>query len=144
MIRVMLADDDLTLREGLYELLELSDVVTVVGLAENGAEAVKVAVQLRPDVLVMDLAMPVMDGMEAAWQLYALAPQIKVLFLSGRSGYCIRHGVPASVQGFVIKTDVVEELDLAIQAVHHGELYLSSHHITGPNGEAVLAGKAWG
>lgn len=141
MIRVMLADDDLTLREGLCELLELSGMVKVVGEADNGAEAVEVALRLRPDVLVMDLGMPVVDGMTAAWLLYAAAPHIKVLFLSGYNGNCIRHNVPATVRGFVVKTDLVEELDKAIETVYEGEVYLSPHHARLPgreNGKVVM------
>ena len=129
MIRVMLADDDYTLRQGVRELLELTGGMMVVGEAADGREAVEVAQRVRPDVLVIDLNMPVVDGVAAAWQLAAAVPTMSILLLTGYDRKeCIRHQVPGNVRGFVLKTDAVEILSSAIQAVHDGQVYLPTHH----------------
>jgi two-component system response regulator DesR len=129
MIRVVLADDDFTLRQGVRELLELTGEMKVVGEAADGEAAVEVVKRVRPDVLVIDLNMPGVDGIGAAWQLQAAVPELSILFLTGYGRKeCIRHQVPANVRGFVLKTDVVEILGSAIQAVQGGQLYLPPHH----------------
>jgi two-component system response regulator DesR len=132
MIRVVLADDDVTLREGVRELLELVGEIKVVGEAADGEQAVAVSKRVRPDVLVIDLNMPVVDGMAAAWLLATAVPELSILFLTGYDRKeCIRYQVPGNVRGFVLKTDVVEILGSAIQAVYGGQVYLPPHHETG-------------
>jgi two-component system response regulator NreC len=126
-IRVLLVDDHAILREGLRALLEREPDMQVVGEAEDGRAAVEQARQLQPDVVVMDIAMPLLNGIEATRQIKCLPYKIEVLVLSmyDDEGY-IRQALTAGALGYILKDALARELMDAIRAIHQGEAVLSS------------------
>ena len=126
-IRVLIVDDHNLVRAGIHSLLKLVDDIEVIGEASDGKEALVKARQLRPDVVLMDLAMPVMGGLEATRRLRRAFPGIKVLALTqyDDSEYVIPI-IEAGACGFITKMSAFTELAAAIQAAHRGESYLSS------------------
>jgi DNA-binding NarL/FixJ family response regulator len=126
-IRVLLVDDHTILRQGLKALLALSDDIEVIGEAGDGNDAISNIQKLHPDVVVMDMAMPGMDGLESTRRITRDHPQTKVLVLSQHDDE--RYILPvlrAGAMGYVLKRAAGEELVLAIRAVNHGESYLQS------------------
>jgi DNA-binding NarL/FixJ family response regulator len=125
--KVLLADDHTIVREGLLALLQGHQDVAVVGTAENGREAVDKARRLFPDVVVMDIAMPLLNGIEATRQLHRLLPQTKVIVLTMYADevYVLR-ALQAGVRGYLLKKAASAELLQAIHAVERGDFYLSS------------------
>jgi DNA-binding NarL/FixJ family response regulator len=124
-IRILLADDHKIMREGLKALLDDAPDIEIVGLAANGREAVQQAAELRPDVVVMDLNMPEMDGIEATRQLLVADPAARVLILSmviDRD--CVLECLKAGAKGYLVKDCAAEELQNAIQALAAGESFL--------------------
>lgn len=126
-IKVLLADDHTIVREGLLSLLRQQRDVTIVGTAENGREAVDMARSTFPDVVVMDIAMPQMNGIEATRQLTRLMPKTKVIVLTmyADEEYIVR-ALQAGVRGYLLKKAAAAELLQAIRAVERGDFYLSS------------------
>jgi two-component system response regulator NreC len=125
--KVLLADDHTIMREGLLSLLREQPDIAVVGTAENGREAVEKARRSFPDVVVMDIAMPLLNGIEAARQLRRVLPQTKVIVLTmyADNDYVLR-ALQAGVQGYLLKKAAAAELLEAIRAVERGNFYLSS------------------
>jgi DNA-binding NarL/FixJ family response regulator len=124
-IRILLADDHKIMREGLKALVDGMADIEVAGLAANGRQAVQMFAELRPDIVVMDLNMPEMDGLEATRQLLAVDPAAKVLILSmviDRD--CVLECLKFGVKGYLIKDCAGEELQAAIQALAAGESFL--------------------
>jgi DNA-binding NarL/FixJ family response regulator len=130
-IRVMLAEDHAIVREGLRSLLEKQPDMEIVCEAEDGRMAVERARELLPDVVIMDITMPHLNGIEATRQITNAFPQIKVVALSGHSNRrFIVDMLEAGAKGYVLKECLFDELLYAIRAVTAGENYLSSK-ITG-------------
>ena len=125
-IKVLIADDHTLVRDGIRSLLELIVDIEIVGEAVNGKEALEKVKQLAPDVVLMDLAMPIMGGLEATRRIRKRFPQTKVLALTqyDDSEYVIPV-IEAGASGFVTKMSAFSELTSAIQAVYKGESYLS-------------------
>lgn len=120
-IRVLLADDQRLMRDGLRTLLELEDDLEVVGEAENGRTAVELAGELQPDVVLMDVRMPEMDGVEATRQLAARQPECRVIILTTFDDESIIfEGLRAGALGYLLKDVSGEELAAAIREVHRG------------------------
>lgn len=120
-IRVLLADDQRLMRDGLRTLLELEDDLEVVGEAENGRAAVNLAGELHPDVVLMDVRMPEMDGVEATRQLAARQPECRVIILTTFDDESIIfEGLRAGALGYLLKDVSGEELAAAIREVHRG------------------------
>lgn len=118
-IRVLVADDHAILRDGIRSLLERQPDILVVGEASNGHEAVNQALALAPDVVLMDLAMPVMDGLEATRQLRKLLPEIKVLILTQHDNReYIAPALQAGAVGYVLKRSGGREVLNAIRQVY--------------------------
>ena len=124
-IRVLIADDHSVVRVGLRTLLESEPDMMVVGQAGNGAEAVAAAQELRPDVVVMDISMPEMDGLEATRRIRALCPatQIVILTVHAQERYLFPV-LKAGGSGYVLKSTVDTELVNAIRIVAQGGAFL--------------------
>jgi DNA-binding NarL/FixJ family response regulator len=121
-IRVVLADDHPVVRSGLSALLASVPSVTVAGSAGNGAEAVRAAVTLRPDVVVMDIQMPGLDGVAAAREIARVAPDVAVLMLTMfDDDDSVFAAMRAGARGYVLKGAQQDEIVRAIQAVAAGE-----------------------
>ena len=124
-IRVMLVDDHPIMRRGLREVLEDSGGFEVVGQAADGAEAVRTAEELRPDVIVMDVMMPKKDGVEACREIRTLLPDTKVLMITASTEEnAVIEAVAAGASGFVQKYSGSDELVDAIQQVAGGRLMI--------------------
>jgi DNA-binding NarL/FixJ family response regulator len=125
-IRVVLADDHDILREGLKALLTIQGGIDVVGEATTGRQAVELAERLAPDVVLLDLSMPELDGLEACRRIRAHQPQVRVLVLTmhEREDY-LHQALEAGASGYLIKRAAAAELRLAIRAVAQGETFLS-------------------
>ena len=131
-IRIVMADDHRMFREGLRHLLEKEKDFAIVGEAENGRTAVKLAVELSPDIVLMDVNMKDLNGIEATRQIVAKAPSVKVI---GLSMYSERQFVTemllAGVKGYLLKDAAIEELVLGIRHAMHKNVYLSPSIATG-------------
>ena len=125
-IRVLIADDHALVRDGIRSLLALVANVEVVGEATNGKEALAKTEKLAPDVVLMDLGMPVMNGLEATRRIHKESPGTRVLALTqyDDSEYVIPV-IEAGARGFVSKMGAFSELAAAIQAVYRGDSFLS-------------------
>ena len=126
-IRVLLVDDHRVVLEGLRSLLEQESDLEVVGLANNGRDAISMVGELGPDVVVIDIAMPSLNGMEAAAQIVRDHPKTKVVALSTHTeGKHVRSMLDAGAHGYVTKETAPSELLRAIRALQRGRKYLSS------------------
>ena len=125
-IRVLLADDHTILRDGIRALLEKEADMQVIGEAEDGFAAVKLATQLEPDVVVLDIAMPRLNGLEATRQIRRSLPRTRVLVLTMHDDEeYIRQVLAAGALGYVLKDAAARDLLGAIRAVARGEAVLS-------------------
>lgn len=124
-LRIFLADDHMVVREGLKALINAQPDMEVVGEAENGREALKRATELSPDVVVIDISMPEMNGIEATERLRKDCPQIKIVVLTiyEDTGY-LRQLLKAGATGYVLKRSVVEELVQAVRICASGGSYI--------------------
>lgn len=120
-IRLLIADDQALVRGALGALLELEPDLTVVGMAADGAEAVRLAEELRPDVCLMDIQMPGMDGLEATRRIRQASEGTRVLVVTtfARPGY-LRSALDAGASGFIVKDTPAEELAEAVRRVRSG------------------------
>lgn len=125
-IRIVLADDHTLVRSGLRTLVSGIEGVEVVGEAANGAEALELARGLVPDVVMMDIAMGQMNGLEATRRIRAESPAVRVLILSMHAGeeYVVQ-ALEAGAAGYILKDCAPAELELALKAVTRGDSYLS-------------------
>ncbi len=125
-IRIVLADDHTLVRAGIRALLEAEGKVEVVGECGDGREALELVLRHRPDVALIDVGMPGLNGLTLARRLTEEAPRTRVLVLSmhGEPSY-VRKALEAGVAGYLVKGASVSELPLAIEAVARGETYLS-------------------
>ncbi len=125
-ITVLIADDHTILRRGLVSLLSLNKSIEVIGEAEDGRSAVEMALRLEPDVVLMDLSMPVLNGLEATDQLKRESPGMKVLILSAHDNdEYVAQVVRSGANGYVLKNTSPEELYAAIRTVHSGHTFFS-------------------
>lgn len=126
-IKVLLVDDHPMVREGLRNLLEMEGDIKVEAVASDGREAVLLAVRIRPDVIVMDLAMPGLNGLDATQQLHAQAPELRVLVLTAhRDDEYIVRTIGLGVWGFVLKHDPASVLLRAVRDIASGKRYFSN------------------
>ncbi len=125
-VRVYLAEDHTIVREGLSALLASHDDITVVGEAADGRTAVREVAQLKPDVVVMDLGLPELNGGDATRQICDIAPSTRVLVLSMHSGEeYVRPAIRAGARGYLIKGSGLSDLVAAIRSVATGEAFFS-------------------
>jgi len=124
--RIILADDHTIVRHGLAKLIEQEDDMEVIAQAENGISAVELARELSPDVVVMDVGMPDLNGVDATRQVLREAPKTKVLALSLHSGKkFVTAMLQAGAAGYLVKDCALEELVNALRIVVSGRTYLS-------------------
>ena len=125
-IRVLLADDHALMREGLRALLTTAPDIEVVGEVRTGREAESRVLQLDPDVVLMDVAMPDLNGIEAARLIHAKCPAVRIVMLSmhATAEYVYR-AFEAGASGYLLKEVAVEEVITAVRTVHEGRRYLS-------------------
>ncbi len=125
-ISIVLADDHPILREGLRSLIEREPDMTVVGEAENGRDIVRIAREKRPDVALLDISMPGLNGIDATRQIIAGSPGTRVLCLTMHDARkFIEAMLEAGATGYILKNDVARELAHAIRAVAGGKTFLS-------------------
>jgi DNA-binding NarL/FixJ family response regulator len=146
-ITVLLAEDHMIVREGLRSLLQTEDDIAVVGEAQTGREAVDLARKLRPAVVVMDIAMPLLNGLEATRQILKAVPTTKVLILSAHSDDAyIEQVIALGAAGYLIKQTSLEVLSKAIREAHKGNRFfspsiarrLSNHDLKSPDRKGQL------
>ena len=136
MIRILIAEDHLLVRAGIRALLEKAGDIHILGEASNGQEAVEMTRELKPDVLIMDIMMPRLNGIQAAEQIQVLKLSTNILILSMYSdaGF-IHRAMQCGVKGYVLKSSVSDELIEAVRAVAGGQTFLS-----GPISEMIEEG----
>ena len=149
-ITVLLAEDHMVVREGFRRLLDAEDDLEVVGEAQTGRQAVALAKKLRPAVVVMDIAMPMLNGLEAARQILKAVPATKVLILSAHSDDAyIEHAIEVGAAGFLLKQTSSHDLSRAIREVQKGNTFFSpsidkrlhNHSQKSVNGSGLLKKK---
>ena len=124
-IRILIADDHGVIRAGLRALLEDVPDITVVGEASDGGEALVKAVELKPDILLMDLSMPNMGGIDATRQLSQSEPKVRVLILTVHEDESLlKEVIRVGAAGYIIKRAAQEDLIHAIRVVSRGDLYI--------------------
>lgn len=125
-VRVLVADDHTLVRAGIRGLLEGLDNVEVVGEAGDGQETLRLADEVRPDIVLLDIGMPGLNGLDVAARLTAQHPSTRVLILSMHTSeeYVLR-ALRAGCAGYLLKGSAVAELEIAVRAVARGETYLS-------------------
>ncbi len=152
LIRTLLADDHTIVREGLRALLQADRGIEVVGEAHDGREAVELTAKLRPDIVVMDIAMPLLNGLEATRKILAAHPHIKVLILSAHSDDAyIDRVVAVGAVGFLIKQTSAQILAKAIHEIMAGKSFYSPlvskhlrNHYEAPDRSGLMIKRATG
>lgn len=125
-IRILIADDHSLVRKSIRILLESQNDMEVVGTAVNGQEAVLLAQAQTPDVIIMDITMPEMDGIHATERIRALNLSVQViLFSMNVNAVLVQQAVKKGVNGYVLKQHAAKELPQAIRSVQHGNHYFS-------------------
>jgi DNA-binding NarL/FixJ family response regulator len=127
MIRIVVAEDHHIIRQGICRLLEDMGEIQVIGEADNGADAIRLTRELQPDVLVLDISMPQMDGIEVLKEIKGYNPRPKVVILSIHADLAlVEKTLELGALGYVLKQSVSEELLDAVRAANRGSGYLSS------------------
>lgn len=126
-ITVLLAGDNRIVRRGFTRILELEDDLEVVGEAKNGRQAVAMIKKLRPAVVLMDIAMPLLNGLQATCQILEILPATKVLILSahGDDGY-VEEATNCGVMGYLVKQTSADSVCPAIREINKGNTFFSS------------------
>jgi DNA-binding NarL/FixJ family response regulator len=126
MPRVLIVDDHTFIRRGIQSILESSGEWQYCGEAENGVAAIRMAAQLKPDVIVMDVSMPGLNGLEATRVIHEAQPDIKILLLTLHDSLeVMRSAFQAGAQGFLLKSEAEQELVRALESVTGKNLYIS-------------------
>ena len=126
-LRILVADDHEVVRRGIKALLETQSGWEVIGEAADGKEAVEKAAELQPDLIVLDISLPQMEGLEAGSVIRQKYPQIEVLILTYHdSPFMVRKALDSGIHGFVLKSDAGRELLTAVSTVSEHQVFLSS------------------
>jgi DNA-binding NarL/FixJ family response regulator len=124
MVRILLVDDHPIVRQGLKTILEGHSGWEVIGEASDGAEAVEKAGRLQPDVIVLDVTMPTMNGLEACRLLRKQVPQLEILFVTQHdSPHMMREALEAGARGYVVKSNAARDLLEAVEAVSEHRVF---------------------
>jgi DNA-binding NarL/FixJ family response regulator len=127
MITVLLADDHIMVRDGLRYILEAAGDIQIIALASNGKEAVAHALTTCPNIAILDISMPIMDGIEATRQILAICPHTRIVTLSMyHTGEYVQRAVDAGAVGYVLKDAAGNDLVEAVRSLHAGKRYFSS------------------
>ena len=125
--RILVADDHEVVRKGLVSLLQAQPEWQVCGEAGDGREAVEKALELKPDVLILDIGMPTLNGLEATRQILKTNPHARVLILTLHdSDQVVREVLNAGARGFLLKSDAARDLVAAVEALRHDKTYFTS------------------
>jgi two-component system response regulator NreC len=125
-IRVLVVDDHAIIRDGICALLALTGDIEAVGVAANGRDALEMVTKLSPDIVLIDIVMPLMDGLEATHRIHKKFPETKVIILTQyEDREYVLPVIEAGASGFVSKTAASSELISAIRSVYHGNSFLS-------------------
>lgn len=125
-MRILIADDHEVVRKGVWSILAPCEHLQVCGEAANGQEAVQKALQLKPDLIILDVAMPILGGFSAAKEIKKSLPDLPILILSMHDDpEMIRASKLAGAQGFITKTDVSAALLIAVEALLQGQTFYS-------------------
>ncbi len=125
-LRILIADDHEVVRRGLASLLQSHEGWEVCGEAKDGRQAVEMARQLKPDVVILDIGMPILNGLAATRQLAQQNPQQKMIVLTiTDSDQVIREALDAGARGFVLKSDAARDLVSAVEAVQHNRMFFT-------------------
>lgn len=126
-VNIVLADDHKLFRDGLKTILEKDSTMSIVGEANDGLETISIANQLKPDIVIMDISMPKLNGVEATRRIISENPQIKILVLSMHSDQrFVLETLKAGASGYLLKDSSSLELNGAIKSVMNDKIYLSS------------------
>jgi DNA-binding NarL/FixJ family response regulator len=127
-MRCLLVDDHESVRAGVTAILSSRTNIEVCGEASNGREAIEKARELQPDLIILDVTMPVMDGINSAKEIRSFLPDVPILFFSMHDGiYLVHEAKMAGVQGFVSKTDARATLLDAVDALANKQTYFPDH-----------------
>lgn len=141
MASILIADDHAMFRSGLTLLVESIEGFTVVAEAENGEQAIELAAESQPDVILMDIDMPTMDGLTAAASIYQSNPKIGILMLTMLAdGQTLFKAMQAGARGYLLKGASRDELERAVRAVRNGEMLFSAdmaHYLTAMMAEGM-------
>ncbi len=125
-LRILIADDHEVVRRGLSTLLQAHEGWEICGEAKDGREVVEMAKQLKPDVVIVDIGMPILNGLAATRQLAQQNPQQKIIVLTiTDSDQVIREALDAGARGFVLKSDAARDLVSAVEAVQHNRMFFT-------------------
>ena len=125
-MRILIADDHETVRKGVCAILTAHENIQICGEAANGEEAVQMAFELKPDLIVLDLSMPVLDGFSAAKQIRKALPSVPILILSMQNGQRVaREAQLAGAQGFISKSEAGQVLLEAVSALMNGQTFFN-------------------
>ena len=124
--RIILADDHIMLRQGIKKIIEESEEITVIAEAGDGLELLALLKEMTPEMVVLDISMPNLRGIEATREIKSLKPEIKVLILTmhKKKDY-LYHALSAGADGFLLKEDTDSELFTAIETIRRGKTYMS-------------------
>ena len=125
-LRILVADDHELVRRGILGLLRVQRRWKIIGEAASGPEAVKQAKRLRPDVIILDIGMPIFDGLEATRRIREVAPKTEIIVLTMHdSNQMVRRVLEAGARGYVLKSDLAVHLVKAVEGVSKGRFYLT-------------------
>jgi DNA-binding NarL/FixJ family response regulator len=126
-VRIILVDDHTLVRAGIRSLVEAIEGTQIVGEADNGREAYALCKELSPDIVIMDISMRELNGIDATSQIKGDMPQVRVLILTMHAAEeFVRRAIKAGASGYLVKDSVPTELRLALEALMRGEFYVSS------------------
>ena len=126
-VKLLLADDHEIVREGLRSLLGARRDFEIVGEAADGREAVALVEELKPDIVILDISMPLLNGLEATRQILKMRPQTKVLILTmHESDSLVRDILNVGARGYILKTDVGKDLVTAVESLHRKKTFFTS------------------
>ncbi len=126
-VRVLLVEDYEPFRQSICSILDQMPILQIVGEVSDGLEAVSKALELQPDLILLDIGLPTLNGMEAARQIRTLSPRSRIIFVTQESSYeMVREAASLGAWGYVAKTSVARDLLTAVDAVVKGRQFVSS------------------